>query len=115
MPYFVKNDVYKYSTNLIFICECNLDILNCVKICEFQQAVVLYVQKSSTNQHTVCWQVFARNLMERQSVGAIVNMSSQASKRALTNHVVYCTSKAAVDQLTRSLAFELGPHGVRFL
>jgi len=30
----------------------------------------------------------------------------------LKNLIVYCTSKAAVDQLTRSLAYELGPHKV---
>lgn len=58
-------------------------------------------------------QVFARGLLERGSSGAIVNISSQSSMRALTNHSVYCTSKAAVDQLTRSLAFELGPHQIR--
>jgi len=59
--------------------------------------------------------VFAQKLIERQGAGAIVNVSSQASCRALRNQVVYCTSKAAVDQMTRSLAFELGPRGVRFL
>jgi len=58
--------------------------------------------------------VIAQGLMERRSAGAIVNISSQASKRALTKHVVYCTSKAAVDQLTHCLAFELGPHQVSF-
>lgn len=58
-------------------------------------------------------QVFARSLLERRSSGAIVNVSSQASLRALKDHVVYSASKAAVDQLTRSLAFELGPHQIR--
>lgn len=58
-------------------------------------------------------QVFARNLMARGCPGAIVNISSQASQRALVNHVVYCTSKAAVDQMTKCLAFELGPHEIR--
>ena len=57
-------------------------------------------------------QVIARGLLERGSAGAIVNISSQASTRVIENHVVYCTSKAAVDQLTRCLAFELGPHQV---
>jgi len=61
------------------------------------------------------WQVFARGLIERGSAGAIVNISSQASQRALTNHIVYCMSKSAVDQLTRCLAFELGPHKVTLL
>ena len=59
----------------------------------------------------VC-EVFARGLLSRGAGGAIVNLSSQASTRAITNLSVYCTSKAAVDQLTRSLASELGPHQV---
>jgi len=62
----------------------------------------------------VC-EVFARGLLSRGAGGAIVNVSSQASTRALTDHSVYCTSKAAVDQLTRCLAFELGPHQVSTL
>ena len=60
-------------------------------------------------------QVFARGLIERGAPGAIVNISSQASQRCLPKHAVYCTSKAAVDHLTRCLAYELGPHKVRYL
>ena len=59
--------------------------------------------------------MFARGLIERGASGAIVNTSSQAAQRCLPHHSVYCTSKAAVDQLTRSLAYELGPHKVRLL
>ena len=56
--------------------------------------------------------VFARGLIERGAAGAIVNISSQAAQRSTPDHAVYCTSKAAVDQLTRCLAYELGPHKV---
>ena len=45
--------------------------------------------------------------------GSIVNLSSQASMVALPQHTVYCTSKGAVDQLTRTMAQELGPHQIR--
>ena len=44
--------------------------------------------------------------------GSIVNISSQASQAALENHTIYCTTKAAVDQMTRMMALELGPHQV---
>ena len=53
--------------------------------------------------------------MERGAAGAIVNMSSAASQRPVPERILYSTSKAAVDQLTRVLAYELGPHKVRFL
>lgn len=58
-------------------------------------------------------QVVARGMIERGSSGAIVNVSSQASKIGLADHTTYCASKGALDQLTRTMARELGPHGIR--
>ena len=45
--------------------------------------------------------------------GCIVNVSSVAGARAFPGIVAYAVSKAAVDQLTRCTALELGPRGVR--
>ncbi|MFC1628781.1 SDR family oxidoreductase [Gemmatimonadota bacterium] len=45
--------------------------------------------------------------------GAIVNVSSVTGTRAFPGVLAYCVSKAGVDQLTRCLAMELAPHGVR--
>jgi NAD(P)-dependent dehydrogenase (short-subunit alcohol dehydrogenase family) len=45
--------------------------------------------------------------------GAIVNISSLAAHRALTRVVGYGAAKAAVENLTRWLAVELAPRGVR--
>jgi NAD(P)-dependent dehydrogenase (short-subunit alcohol dehydrogenase family) len=45
--------------------------------------------------------------------GNVVNVSSVAGTRAFPGVVAYCVSKAAVDQLTRCVALELGPKGVR--
>lgn len=45
--------------------------------------------------------------------GAIVNLSSVAGLRPFPGVLAYCVSKAAVDQLTRCLAIELAPAGVR--
>ena len=51
-------------------------------------------------------------MVERGNGGAIVNVSSQASKVGLRDHLVYCSSKGAVDQATRVMALELGKHQV---
>ena len=40
--------------------------------------------------------------------GSIVNVSSQASLVALTGHISYGSSKAALDNITRVSALELG-------
>jgi NAD(P)-dependent dehydrogenase (short-subunit alcohol dehydrogenase family) len=45
--------------------------------------------------------------------GAIVNVSSQASLVALAGHVSYGSSKAALDNITRVSALELGRYGIR--
>ncbi|GHF45517.1 NAD(P)-dependent dehydrogenase (short-subunit alcohol dehydrogenase family) [Deinococcus metalli] len=58
-------------------------------------------------------QEVARGLIARGAPGAIVNVSSQASTVGLPEHAAYCASKGALDQLTRVMAIELGPHGIR--
>lgn len=58
-------------------------------------------------------QVVAGDLVATQSRGAVVNLSSQAGQRALKDHSVYCSSKSAVDMLTKMMALELGPKGIR--
>uniref|UniRef100_A0A8C4LHJ2 L-xylulose reductase n=1 Tax=Equus asinus TaxID=9793 RepID=A0A8C4LHJ2_EQUAS len=58
-------------------------------------------------------QIVAQGLIARGAQGSIVNVSSQASQRALTNHSVYCSTKGAMDMLTKVMALELGPHKIR--
>lgn len=58
-------------------------------------------------------QVAAANMKARGVSGAIVNVSSQGSKVGLVDHTSYCSSKGAIDQLTRVMAVELGPFGIR--
>ena len=58
-------------------------------------------------------QAVAKGMVARGNGGAIVNISSQASMCALAEHTSYCVSKGGVDQLTRVMALELGPHNIR--
>ncbi|MEU4424326.1 SDR family oxidoreductase [Actinoplanes sp. NPDC024001] len=44
---------------------------------------------------------------------AIVNISSHQAQRAVRGALPYSTAKAAVEGLTRALAVDYGPHGVR--
>jgi NAD(P)-dependent dehydrogenase (short-subunit alcohol dehydrogenase family) len=45
--------------------------------------------------------------------GNVVNVSSVTGVRAFPGVVAYCTSKAAMDQLTHCVALEMAPKGVR--
>ncbi|XP_046736950.1 L-xylulose reductase-like [Diprion similis] len=58
-------------------------------------------------------QVAVKSMIAGGKGGSIVNVSSQASKVALKDHAVYCATKGALDQLTRVMALELGPHNIR--
>eukprot|EP01117_Protostelium_nocturnum_P008102 TRINITY_DN2886_c0_g1_i3.p1 TRINITY_DN2886_c0_g1~~TRINITY_DN2886_c0_g1_i3.p1 ORF type:complete len:197 (-),score=42.14 TRINITY_DN2886_c0_g1_i3:60-650(-) len=67
----------------------------------------------NVRQILVVSQIVAKGMIERGKGGAIVNVSSQASMVALKDHTSYCVSKGALDQLTRSMALELGPYNIR--
>jgi len=47
------------------------------------------------------------------SQGSVVNVSSIAGLRAYPGALAYKMSKAALDQMTRCVALEVAPHGVR--
>jgi NAD(P)-dependent dehydrogenase (short-subunit alcohol dehydrogenase family) len=61
--------------------------------------------------HIAC-QIFGRHMVDRRE-GAILNIGSVTSGRPLSRVFTYSASKAAVLSLTRNLAREWGPHGVR--
>ena len=54
----------------------------------------------------------AAKMVERKK-GSIINISSDLAFRANPAHAAYCTSKAAIIMLTRALALEPGPYGIR--
>ncbi|XP_050346481.1 L-xylulose reductase-like [Nymphalis io] len=58
-------------------------------------------------------QIVCKNMIENKTAGAIVNVSSQASKAAIKDLTIYSGTKAALDAVTRAMALELGPYGIR--
>jgi NAD(P)-dependent dehydrogenase (short-subunit alcohol dehydrogenase family) len=55
----------------------------------------------------------AARVMVRSGGGAIVNMSSQMGHVGSPNRTVYCTTKHALEGLTKAMAVELASAGVR--
>ena len=55
----------------------------------------------------------SRSMIRLGRGGSIVNVSSQASLVALRGHISYGSSKAALDNITRVSALELGPYNIR--
>jgi 3-oxoacyl-[acyl-carrier protein] reductase len=67
------------------------------------------------NLHHVflCTRSVAPHMIERGGGGSIVNISSIEAFRGVPGCAVYGTFKHAITGFTRTLAVELGPHGIR--
>jgi len=52
-------------------------------------------------------------MVTQESRGVIVNLGSNVSMRAIRNRTAYVASKGGLDALTRSMAVDLGPKGIR--
>lgn len=55
----------------------------------------------------------AARVMVRTRPGVIINMSSQMGHIGAANRTVYCMTKHAIEGLTKAMAVELGPLGIR--
>ena len=55
----------------------------------------------------------AKIMAKQESRGVIVNLGSNVSTRAIRNRTAYIASKGGIDALTRSIALDLGPLGIR--
>ena len=67
----------------------------------------------NTRAPMIVAQEFSRHLVAGGRKCAIVNVSSCASFVGIPDHAAYCASKAGLDGLTRVMAKELGPMGIR--
>lgn len=58
-------------------------------------------------------QAVGKYMIDNKVDGCIVNMASQAGVIALDKHVAYCASKGGIIAMTKVLAKEWGPYGIR--
>jgi 3-oxoacyl-[acyl-carrier protein] reductase len=61
----------------------------------------------------LCCLAFARAMVATKTGGAIVNIAAIGALRGAVNLAPYGAAKAGIIQLTKTLAVELGPHGIR--
>ena len=60
----------------------------------------------------ILMKLIAQHMIDRGEGGKIVNISSSSAFRAQNSPIAYGSAKAALVQLTRSAAAELGPHNI---
>jgi NAD(P)-dependent dehydrogenase (short-subunit alcohol dehydrogenase family) len=58
-------------------------------------------------------QFVARRMVAEDSGGVIIHMSSQMGHVGAADRSVYCTSKWGLEGLTKTMAIELAPYGIR--
>jgi NAD(P)-dependent dehydrogenase (short-subunit alcohol dehydrogenase family) len=58
-------------------------------------------------------QAVARRLVAAGKPGSLINISSQMGHVGGPLRTVYCASKWALEGMTKAMAMELGPHGIR--
>ncbi len=51
--------------------------------------------------------------MKEEHKGAIVFISSNTAYRAIPNRTAYCASKGGINSMSKGLAIDLGPYGIR--
>jgi len=52
-------------------------------------------------------------MLDKKTQGVIINISSMAAQYGLPKVIAYSASKNAIDGMTRAMAVELSPHGIR--
>lgn len=61
----------------------------------------------------LCSQAFIRQLLNQKTGGSLVFLSSISGYIGFTKSAHYCASKGAVRQLSKAIALEFGPSGIR--
>jgi glucose 1-dehydrogenase/3-oxoacyl-[acyl-carrier protein] reductase len=84
-----------------------IDFLNCT---EAQYNAVLDLNLRGL---FFCIQAAARQMVKQGSGGQVVNISSIQGQQTFPNKSAYAASKGGIDALTRALALDLAPHGIR--
>jgi L-xylulose reductase len=94
-------------------------LVNCAGIASLQGfldvTVEAFDQVQAVNLRApmIVAQEYARERVAAGKGGSIVNVSSISSFIGFTDHAAYCASKGGLDAMSRVMANELGPHGIR--
>ncbi len=57
--------------------------------------------------------LFANQLIENNTEGSIINISSVHASATISKYAIYASAKSAVEGLTKGMAIELGKHNIR--
>lgn len=90
----------------------NAGITHAADFLDLHEADFDRVMRINLKSMFLCGQAVAREMVKCGS-GSIINMSSANAVLAIPNQVPYVVSKGAINQLTKVMALNLAPHGIR--
>ena len=110
IPELIQNLVKKYSKIDILVNNAGINLkkeFTEVTDEDFQKIMLTNVQSIFTISREV-----VKSMIENKN-GSIVNISSMASQYGLPKVIAYSASKGAIEAMTRAMAVELSPKGIR--
>lgn len=81
-------------------------------VVELEEEAWDLVQNTNVKGTFLCCKSVAQSMIERNTGGKIIVMSSTAGKRGVARYAAYCSSKFALIGFTQSLALELAPYSI---
>ncbi len=83
------------------------------KILDYDEELYDLIVDANLKNVFFCSQIAVRKMIERQIKGCIINVSSQAGVVGAPERGPYSGAKGGVNNLTRTMAAEWAPHGIR--
>jgi NAD(P)-dependent dehydrogenase (short-subunit alcohol dehydrogenase family) len=80
---------------------------------DYDEAFWDAVQAHNLKSTFLCCQAEARAMIDRKIPGRIINVASSSGVVGAPNIIGYGTAKAGIIHMTKTLAMELAPHGIR--
>ncbi|RYY72138.1 MAG: SDR family oxidoreductase [Chitinophagaceae bacterium] len=110
IPDFVKNVITKFGQIDILVNNAGINLKK-----EFTEVADEEFQNILTTNVTAVFTMSREvvKYMLKQGSGNIINISSMAAQYGLPKVIAYSASKTAIDGMTRAMAVELSPNGIR--
>jgi len=104
---------YREQFGTIDVLVNNAGITRLVPFLEVDEDLWEEVMRTDLRGSFFCAQEAARLMVECETKGVIIQISSNHSQGCWPNATIYGPAKAGVDKLVRNMALDLAPHGIR--
>lgn len=111
IPKLVKNIIEKYGQIDVLVNNAGINMKK-----EFTEVTDEDFQKILLTNVTAIFSLsreVVKHMIEKNSKGSIINISSMASQYGIPKVIAYTASKSAIEGMTRAMAVELSPKGIR--